>query len=323
MSRPHRYGPPRPGRPLVKRSDLLRRAQSRWEHPVSVVVGGAGFGKSSLLVQACDENRLAPRGDDCWLGCDAGDADPRTFALGLATALGADPSRLPDAGEDDAEALAGPLADAIWARSPRQVCLIVDDLHEIGDGPAARVLAALVEALPGNGHLVLSSRVDPPVPLARLIAQGRVVRLDEGDLAFGDDDLEAFASLRSVPLARLDDVGGWPALVELRSATAGATVDDFLTEEVLAALGPAEARVVATVAVLGGADQELLDAVAGPGTDLAAVMAPVPLVSADGTGWYAVHALWADRLAGELDDADRREVQRRGGRALAARDLVR
>ena len=288
-----------------------------------MIVAGAGFGKSSLLAQACDENRLAPRGDDCWLGCGRGDADARTFAHGIATALGVDPARLADAGDDDPEALAGPLADAVWARSPRQVCLVVDDVHEIGDGASAAVLAALVVALPANGHLVLSGRLDPPVPLARLVAQGLVDRIDEGDLAFGRDDLAAFASLRQVPVDRLGDMGGWPALVELRAAAARDTVDDFLTEEVLASLDPEARRVVATVAALGGADQALLDAVTGPGTDLAALMAPVPLVTADADGWFAVHALWADRLAGELADDDRSAVQRRGGVALAHRDLSR
>ena len=186
-----------------------------------MIVAGAGFGKSSLLAQACDENRLAPRGDDCWLGCGRGDADPRTFAHGVAGALGADPARLTEAGDDDPAALAGPLADAMWARSPWQVCLVVDDVHEIGDGPAAAVLAALVDALPANGHLVLSGRLDPPVPLARLVAQGLVDRLDESDLAFGDADLAAFVSLRQVPVDRLGDMGGWPALVELRGGRGG------------------------------------------------------------------------------------------------------
>lgn len=323
MSRPYRHAPSRPGRPLVRRSDLLHRLQRRWAHPVTVVRAGAGFGKSSLLAQAIDENVLAPRGDDCWLGCGPGDHDHAHLAEGVAAALGADPAaRLPEPGHADPRELASTLADEMWQRAPRHVCLVVDDVHEITPGSAgADLLAALVDALPANGHLVLSGRHDPPVPLARLSAQGHVERLDESDLAFGDDELASFAALREVPVERLADLGGWPALVELRTTATGAGVDDFLAEEVLAALDAHDRHTVAVVAALGGADQAVLDAVVGEGTDIAALMAQVPLVSSDVHGWYAVHPVWSERLAADLEPSDRREAQRRAGRALARRDL--
>ena len=328
VPRPYRHAPPRPGRPLVRRSDLLRRVQRRWDRPVTVIVAGAGFGKSSLLAQAVDENTLAPRGDDCWLGCGPGDDDPWHLAAGLATALGVEPDRLTDHTTDDGatadvRALATSLGEAMWRRSPRQVCLVVDDVHEVGQGDAGALLAALTGALPANGHLVISGRVEPPVPLARLAAQGRVDRIDEADLAFAEDDLAAFARLRDVSVDRIDDLGGWPALVELRAAGSGDTVDDFLTEEVLATFTPDRRRAVAVVATLGGADQPLLDAVCGPGIDLDTLMATVPLAASDTSGWYAVHAVWADRLAADLRDDERAAVQRAGGMALGGRDLHR
>ncbi len=324
MSRPYRYAPPRPGRPLVRRSGLLRRVQGRWDRPLTVLAAGAGFGKSSLLAQALDENALARRGDDCWLGCGPGDDGVHRLADGLATALGADVTRVPSPGEASPPTLATALADEMWQRSPRQVCLVVDDVHEVPAGSGgADLLAALVDALPTNGHLVLSGRHDPAVPLARLSVQGQVERLDEDDLAFGDDDLAAFAALREVPVGRLSGLGGWPALVELRTVAAGANVDDFLTEEVLPALSPSDRRIVATVAALGGADQALVDAVTegGAPVDLAAVMRHLPLVTGNDLGWFALHAVWSERLAGDLDPDVRREVQRRGGVALAGRDL--
>jgi LuxR family transcriptional regulator, maltose regulon positive regulatory protein len=287
-----------------------------------VVVAGAGFGKSALLSQALGENALAPRGDDCWLGCGPGDDDPHRLADGLATALGVEPARFDEQAGTSPADMAAALAGEMWQRSPRQVCVVVDDVHEISPASgAADLLAALVEQLPANGHLVLSGRTDPPVALARLMARGEVDRIDERELAFADEELSAFAELRSCPVEQLADLGGWPALVELRTAAAGATVDDFLTEEVLSALGPADRRVVATVAALGGADQALLDAVVGPGTDIGALLARVPLVTCDKHGWYSIHPLWSGRLSGALAPGDRRELQRRGGLALARRDL--
>jgi LuxR family transcriptional regulator, maltose regulon positive regulatory protein len=289
---------------------------------VTVLDAGAGFGKSTLLAQALAENALAPRGDDCWLGCGAGDEIAATLADGLVTALGADPSRAPEPGRADAAELAASVAHEIWQRSPRQVCLVLDDVHELRAGSGgADLLAALIGALPGNGHLVLSTRGAPPVPLARLAAQGRVEHVGEADLAFDDADLEAFAGLRATPVATLAGLGGWPALAELRTEAAGTTVDDFLAEEVLSALTERERRAVAIAAALGGADQALLDAVVGEGHEIAPLMGPLPLVSSDADGWYTVHSVWSERLSADLDPADRREALRRGGKALASRDL--
>jgi LuxR family maltose regulon positive regulatory protein len=217
VPRPYRFAPPRSGRPLIRRSPLLRRLHRRWDHRVTVVTAGAGFGKSSLLAQALDENALAPRGDDRWLGCGPADAEARSLAEGLATVLEVDLPQAEAGGGDPGE-LASALAAAVWARSPRRICLVLDDVHEIPDGStAAALLAQLVEALPTNGHLVLAGRHEPPVALARLAAQGRISRVGEHDLAFGDDELSAFAALRGVPLDRLRGLAGWPALAELQT----------------------------------------------------------------------------------------------------------
>jgi LuxR family maltose regulon positive regulatory protein len=322
VSRPYRFAPPRPGRPLIRRSQLLQRMHERWDRRVTVLAAGAGFGKSSLLVQAIDENALAPRGNDHWLGCDVGDGDHRTLADGLANALRTDVPRVHEPGDAGPSELGAALADSVWRSAPRQVCLVLDDVHEVpADSPAAGLLATLVDALPANGHLVLAGRQEPPVPLSRLAAQGWLARIDESELAFADHELESFARLREVPLDRVNDLGGWPALAELRTLGSGHDVDGFLAEEVLAHLSPDERRAVAVVAAVGGADQALLDAVLDHGVDLAALVGRLPLVTSDDRGWHAIHPLWSERLSGWLDPATRAEAQRRAGRALVGRDL--
>ncbi len=214
-----------------------------------MIVAGPGFGKSVLLAQAFDENALAPRGIDCWLGCGPGDDDARRLAAGLADALGADLPQVHQPGELDSHTLGGLLASDLWRLSPRQVCLVLDDVHEVGrSSPGAAVLTGLVEGLPANGHVVLSGRSEPPLALARLSAQGQVECLRERDLAFGEDEVAEFATLRGLPRERLSDLGGWPALAELRTAGARTSIDDFLAEEVMAALSEGDRRVVAAVA---------------------------------------------------------------------------
>jgi ATP/maltotriose-dependent transcriptional regulator MalT/DNA-binding SARP family transcriptional activator len=287
-----------------------------------VIVAGPGFGKSVLLAQAFDENALAPRGIDCWLGCGPGDDDARRLAAGLADALGADLPQVHQPGELDSHTLGGLLASDLWRLSPRQVCLVLDDVHEVGrSSPGAAVLTGLVEGLPANGHVVLSGRSEPPLALARLSAQGQVECLRERDLAFGEDEVAEFAALRGLPRERLSDLGGWPALAELRTAGARTSIDDFLAEEVMAALSEGDRRVVAAVAALGGADQRLIDTVLGDNIHLGALMTRLPLVSCDEHGWYAIHPVWSDSLSEQLDPRERREVQRRAGLALATRDV--
>jgi len=290
---------------------------------VTVLAAGPGFGKSSLLVQAIDENALAPRGDDHWLGCDAGDGDHRTLADGLANALRTDVPRLHEPGDVGPTELGAALADTVWRNAPRQVCLVLDDVHEVpAQSPAAGLLATLVDTLPANGHLVLAGRKDPPVPLSRVAAQGWLARIDESELAFADDELESFARLRDVPLQRVNDLGGWPALAELRTLGPGHDVDGFLAEEVLAHLSDDERRAVAVVAAVGGADQALLDTILDRRVSLATLASRIPLVTCDDRGWHAIHPLWSERLSlGILDPDDVAEAQRRAGLALVGRDL--
>ncbi|HZA88485.1 MAG TPA: hypothetical protein VE466_16575, partial [Acidimicrobiales bacterium] len=145
MSRPYRFAPPRPGRPLIRRSRLLQRMHERWDRRVTVLAAGPGFGKSSLLAQAIDENALAPRGDDRWLGCGPDDSDPRALADGLATTLGTDLRRLQEPGSADPARLGAALAEQVWGKAPREVCLVLDDVHEIPpESPAAGLIASLI-----------------------------------------------------------------------------------------------------------------------------------------------------------------------------------
>jgi LuxR family transcriptional regulator, maltose regulon positive regulatory protein len=286
------------------------------------LLAGAGFGKTSLLAQAVEENRLAPRGDDRWFGCGPGDADPVTLAEGLASALDTELPRR--AGPDSARprTLANALSDAVWRRSPRHICLVMDDVHEIPRASASSdLIAELAASLPANGHMVLACRHEPPIPLSRAEVQGLTLRFDERDLAFAADELTQFADLRDVPRTQLEGVAGWPALAELRTLGLHSQIDDFLAEEVLTGLSGEERRVVATVATIGGADRDLLAAVTGSHVDLAGLLSRIPLVSRDEKGWHTIHPLWSGPLSRLLDGSERRRVQRAAGLALLEKDF--
>jgi DNA-binding SARP family transcriptional activator/ATP/maltotriose-dependent transcriptional regulator MalT len=313
---------------------LLRALLGRWDHRVTVVVGGPGLGKTTLLTQTIAENRLAPRGDDVWLGVEPADADGETLARDLAGAVvrglpvpqrgpnGADPYEGPQGvprGEGAAPD-AGAVADAIWHRAPTRVCLVFDDVHSVPQGSAgAAWLAALAEALPANGHLLFAGRSAPPIPFARRGAHGALLELSEDDLLFTDDELAAFAAARGVDGDRLAASGGWAAMAELAASVEGHRAGDYVWEEVLEPLGSERRHVLAVVSDLGGADDALATHVLGHPVVVAEALDGVPLVARGSDGWRAPHPLWrsTDRVA--LTAQDRVGIRRRAATHLAAR----
>src|SRR6266545_2953964 len=92
MSRSFRFVPPPPRADLLTRPRLLRSLVGRWSHRVTSLTGGPGLGKTTLLAQAIAENRLAPRGEDLWIGLDAHDADSDRLSRVIAAALAAESS---------------------------------------------------------------------------------------------------------------------------------------------------------------------------------------------------------------------------------------
>jgi DNA-binding SARP family transcriptional activator/tetratricopeptide (TPR) repeat protein len=301
------------------------------------MVGGPGLGKTTLLAQAMAENRLAPRGEDVWIGLAPVDADGDTLARDVAAAVAGltPPRRTRGTGPAAAGSVAatraveGParpapdpaaVSDAVWRRAPVPVCLVFDDLHLVPPGSAgATWLASLTAELPANGHLVLAGRTDPPVPLARLRSHGALVEISEDDLRFTVDELADFAASRGVDRDRLIDAGGWPAMVELVTSVGAGRAGDYLWEEVLDPLGPERRGVLAAVSDLEGADDELATAALGRPVSLADALAGVPLVARGAGSWLAPHPLWRAAAGLALGSGERASVRRRAAAHLAGR----
>ncbi|HEV7759771.1 MAG TPA: AAA family ATPase, partial [Acidimicrobiales bacterium] len=315
-----RQEPPALRRASVLRPRLLERLRERFAARVTVVVAPAGFGKTTLLAQAVAENRLSPRGAEFWLTCIADDVAGSSLAEGLCHGLGVTPPGGLDAAVDK-------IVETTWHHSPAEVALVIDDVHEIAaHSPGADVLTRLAAALPRNGHLVLSGRQPPAVPLSRLEVQGQVLHLHQHDLLFTDVELAEFYAQRHVAaddLADLARCGGWPALAEL-VATAGPRVEaDYLWEEVLAGIVPERRRDLALLAHVGPFDDALASAVLDRATDAAELTADLPLVTSGASGRRQIHGLWRPHLARLIDEADIAEARRRAGLELArAGDVV-
>ena len=307
-----RLTPPVARRDMLLRRRLLAQLQARWQRRLVSVVAGPGFGKTVLLAQAVEENRLAPRGVDLWLSCGPDSATVSSLASGLRDAVGASPG--PD------ENVPADVAEAVLSRAPQQVALILDDAHEIPPGSsAADLLARVLEALPANGHLVVAGRTPPPFALARLDAHGDHTRVEEGELAFTTGELTDFGDLRDVPADRLATVEGWPALAELAVSVGASGVADFMWQEVLGRMAPEDRTLLAQLVLLPCFDAELAAAVAGRDVDLDAVTANLPMVMEGGGGEQTLHSLWGPVLERELTPEAAAETQRRAAAVFASR----
>lgn len=315
MSRALRYAPPLGDRGLIVRPRLLARLRTRFDRRLTAVVAPAGFGKTTLLAQAVQENALSPLGEDRWLTCQRDDTALSFLAAGAFAAVGIS-APVPDDPEDAALTV----AEAIWSAAPRHVALFLDDAHLVNAvSPGGRFLTGLVEELPRNGHVVLASR--PPLPLraSRLVANGDAVVVGEQELHFRDDEMAAFAASRQVPRELLEDVGGWPALAEL-TATAGAhAVSGYVWEELLSRLSPERRSALAVLVAVGGADDELAAALLGEGVRLEKLLHGLPLVVRGPSGWWSLHGLWSAILSSSLDAGQVAAARRTAGLVLARR----
>src|SRR6478609_9557504 len=176
---------PQPVSGELVRAELLERLQQRFNSPVTTVVAGAGFGKSTALAQAVRHNLVAPLGIDAWVTCTPDHENDEALAGSLLGVLDGGPRR---------GAPVDALVSAIVALSPLDVCLIVDDCQFVPAGSAGEhLLARLVRNLPSNGHVVLAGRRLPEVPLARLKAAGACTMLGATDLRFSTEEVAAVA----------------------------------------------------------------------------------------------------------------------------------
>ncbi len=190
-----------PPRPLaVQRSRLLARLNSGLHRKLTLISAPAGFGKTTLLAAW-----LLPRGaataapshpssvpfQRAWLSLDAGDSDLARFLAYLVAALqivapgfgGGVLALLQSPQLPPTEALLTPLLNDL-ANLAEPCVLVLDDYHLIDDPAIDRALAFLLDHLPSHLHLVIATRADPPLPLARLRARDQLTELRAADLRF-------------------------------------------------------------------------------------------------------------------------------------------
>jgi LuxR family maltose regulon positive regulatory protein len=207
--------PPRRLR-LVRRPRLIDRLDTGRHGRLTLISAPAGSGKTTLI----GEWAAGAGGRVAWLSLEADDGDPTRFLICLVAAL---QTVVPGLGEGLAGVLQSPqppppeptlaaLLDQVAALSDPLV-LVLDDYQAIDAPSVDALLAALVRLLPAQLHLVIATRRNPRLSLARLRARGQLTELSAADLRFRPDEAAEF--LREV--MGLDIEAGDIALLEART----------------------------------------------------------------------------------------------------------
>jgi LuxR family transcriptional regulator, maltose regulon positive regulatory protein len=216
---------PKLRRSLVARPRLSGRLRRGAESRLLLISAPAGFGKTTLLAEWL---AATPERSVAWLSLEESDRQPASYwtyvitALQtVAPALGGSALEHLQSGQPPIETVLTTVVNELSA-VPDDLYLVLDDYHLV-DGPDLQVgMTFLLEHLPPQAHLVISTREDPALPLARLRARGELVEVRAVDLRFTPDEAAAYLNevmglaLTSGDVAALEGrTEGWIAALQL------------------------------------------------------------------------------------------------------------
>jgi LuxR family transcriptional regulator, maltose regulon positive regulatory protein len=322
---------PAPRAGLLPRAGLQSLLQASLQAKLCLLAAPAGSGKTTLLAQwgqAAGGSRVA------WVSLDERDNDPTRFWSYLVAALR---TVEPGVGTVALEALRGPSVELERVVVPSLVndlatvgplVLVLDDYYLITDAICHQTLGLFLDHLPPAVHVVLSTRLDPPLPLARMRARGQLTELRAAELHFTDEETAALLNdsmglaLPPEDVARLAErTEGWAAGLVLAGLSLRGRPDpsgfiasfhgddrhvaDYLVAEVLERQPPELRAFLLRTSVLERLSGPLCDAVLetkGSAARLGELerssLFVVPLD--DRREWYRYHQLFADLLRLQL-----------------------
>jgi LuxR family maltose regulon positive regulatory protein len=317
----------------VPRPRLIQQISDGWcaKRKLTLISAPAGFGKTTLVVAWLNQIDHPA----AWLSLDEGDNDlPRFLAYLVAAFQTVDE----EIGAPLLSALQSPQLPAMEnvltallnevALRADQLILVLDDVHLLSETVILKVMDFLLHHQPPQLHLVLTSREDPDLPLARLRARDQLTEIRARDLRFTPQETDAFLrgvmglDLSRQDVAALEDrTEGWAAGLQLAGLSLQKQTDlksfiadfsgshryilDYLTDEVLRQQPEDIRAFLLQTAILDRLSGPLCDALTGridSGKLLAhletANLFVIPLD--DERRWYRYHHLFSDLLHNQL-----------------------
>jgi LuxR family transcriptional regulator, maltose regulon positive regulatory protein len=345
---------PRQRMGMVQRPRIERTLEARADTALTLVAAPAGYGKTTAVRAWCASSNAAL----AWVTLDVGDNDPARLWTYLATAVDRIREGLGRRALQRLRVPGMPIEPAIdelmngIAGFASELALVLDDVQTVADNECLASIGYAIERLPATARLIVITRVDPALDLARLRARGALVELRARDLAFtAPEARELLVDRGGVRLQPVEiDVlvkrtEGWPAALYL-AALWLRTVDDphravsefggshryiaeYLSHEVLASLDATQQHFLLRAAVLGRFTPELCDAVLGR-SDSTEILGKLehsnPFVQRlERQEWFRVHSLFAQFAAARLASSEpgaALDIHRRAARLLRPQGMV-
>ncbi|MEQ8671862.1 MAG: LuxR C-terminal-related transcriptional regulator [Aggregatilineales bacterium] len=322
---------PSPRTKLVLRRRLIERLNEGLGGKLTLIAAPAGFGKTTLVSEWVINNDRPT----AWLSLDEGDKDSTYFLTYFVAALQTIASTI---GEEILSVLQSPQPPPIEsvltvlvneiAIMPENFVYVLDDYHSVDSKQIDDALIFLLDHLPTQMHLVITTREDPNLPLARLRARGQLTEVRVVDLRFTHSEAADFLKqvmgldLSTEQIAALETrTEGWIAGLQLAALSMRGRDDvaqfvraftgdnhyivDYLVEEVLQRQSEGIRSFLLQTAILDRLNGSLCDAVTGQQGSNARLEALVrgnffivPLD--DKRHWYRYHHLFADVLYAHL-----------------------
>jgi LuxR family maltose regulon positive regulatory protein len=323
---------PSPTSHTLPRPHLFERLQNALVRPLTLISAPAGSGKSTLLSSWLSQQKALCVG---WITLERADDEPGRLWKLIFTAF---EKVCPGAGE-------GPLTLLRTRRQPnnermlitllnyleesrQEMMLVLDDYHFVSDVTISQSMAFLLEHLPGNVHVIISTRTDPSLPLTRLRVREQLLELRAADLRFTAGETRIFldrCSARKLSQEESDllfaRTEGWIAgmqliaiLLQQQGSSAGTMVAlsggrryiaDYLIQEVLEHLPEPIQQFLLFTSILERLQGELCEAVTGQPDGQATLVwlerANLFLNPLDDERrWYRYHQLFAETLRQHL-----------------------
>lgn len=314
---------------LVPRPQLIERLNQGLllGHKLTLISAPAGFGKTTLV----GEWVTAVEQPVAWLSLDEGDNDPARFLTYLVAALQTIAPTITEAAAAALQSPQPPPTESILttllndiATVPDNIVLVLDDYHIIDSPLVDDVLAFLLEHLPPQLHLVIATRDDPNLPLARQRARGQLTELRASDLRFSSFEAAEFLNqvmgmgLSTEDITALESrTEGWIAGLQLAAISMQGHKDvsglinsftgshrfvlDYLIEEVLEQQSESTQAFLLQTSILSRLSGSLCDALTSQDNGQATLEmldhANLFMVPLDNERrWYRYHHLFADLL---------------------------
>jgi len=317
---------------MISRPRLTGRLMAGSQVKLILVCAPAGYGKTTLVAEWVEEIEYPV----AWLSLEEYDNDPRRFLIYLIAALqqvdqgigqAADAMlRSPQPPPD--EILVTALVNEITT-VPEPFFLILDDYHFIQTPSIHQLIAALLEYQPPQMHLILITRQDPLLPLARLRARRQMLEIRQEDLRFTTNETADFLKRVMGLVLMTDDLAalerraeGWIAGLHLAALSMQGRADlkgfvqdftgssrfilDYLIEEVYERQTPEVKEFLLQTSILERLHSSLCEAVTGKGNSQELLetleQANLFIVPLDQSrGWYRYHRLFAELLRDRLN----------------------